>query len=108
MALGDRLQISCYSWWLTPPRRLGTVEEDWHELVIDHGHLLMTMRGLVPSQVESRKVTLVDCSCHRVASLMGRFFQCPSEDVVRATPLSLRTIKCWSINTTRASMLAST
>jgi hypothetical protein len=56
--------ISCFSWWLSPPRRLGAAEEDWHELVIVRGHLSVTVRGLVPSLTESRKVTLVDCSCH--------------------------------------------
>ena len=31
----------------------------------------------MPSAVERRKVTLVDCSCHRVTSLVGRFLWCP-------------------------------
>ena len=42
------------------------------------------------------KATLVDCSCHWATSLVGRFLWCPSEDEVRATPLSHRTTKCWS------------
>jgi hypothetical protein len=37
----------------------------------------MIVRGLVPSPVESRKVTLVDYSCHWVTSLVGRFLRCP-------------------------------
>ena len=49
---------------VVPPRQLGAAEEHWHELVIVRGHLLVIMRGLVPSSMESRKVTLVDCSCH--------------------------------------------
>ena len=35
------------------------------------------VRGFVPSPVEHRKVTLVDCSCHWVISLVGRFLRCP-------------------------------
>ena len=35
------------------------------------------VRGLVPSPAESRKVTLVDCSCYWVTSLVGRFLRCP-------------------------------
>jgi hypothetical protein len=69
--------ISCFSWWLPPPRRLGAAEEDWHELVIVRGHLSVIVRGLVPSLAESRKVTLVDCSWHWVTSLVGRFLRCP-------------------------------
>ena len=69
--------------------------ELWHELVIVRGHLPVIVRGLIPSSTESRKVTLVDFSCHRVTSLVGRFLRCPSEDEVRATPLSRRTTKCW-------------
>ena len=42
----------------------GAAEEHWHELVIVRGHLSVIVRGLVPSPAESRKVTLVDCSCH--------------------------------------------
>jgi len=42
------------------------------------------------------KATLVDCSCHWATSLVGRFLCCPSEDEVRATPLSHRSTKCWS------------
>ena len=42
------------------------------------------------------KATLVDCSCHWATSLVGGFLWCPSEDEVRATPLSHRTTKCWS------------
>jgi hypothetical protein len=67
-----------YSWWLPPPRWLGATEEHWHELVIVRGHLPMIVRGLVPSPAESRKVTLVDCSCHQVTSLVGRFLRRPS------------------------------
>ena len=89
------LRFSCYSWWLPPPRRLGAAEEHWHELVIVRGHLPW-LRGFVPSLVESRKVTLVDCLCHWVTSLVGRFLWCPSEDEVRATPRSRQTTKCWS------------
>ena len=35
------------------------------------------VRGFVPSPMERRKVTLVDCSCHWVTSLVGRFLRCP-------------------------------
>jgi len=49
---------------LPPPKRLGAAEELWHELVIVRGHLPVIVRGLVPSPTESRKVTLVKCSCH--------------------------------------------
>jgi len=52
--------------------------------------------GVLPSPTESRKVTLVNCPCHWVTSLVGRFLQCPSEDEVCATPLSRWTTKCWS------------
>ena len=38
---------------------------------------LVIVRGFVPSPAERRKVTLVDCSCHWVTSLVGRFLQCP-------------------------------
>ena len=101
------LWISCYSWWLSPPRRLGAVEEHWHELVIVRGHLLMIVSGLVPSPVESRNVTLVNCLCHWVTSLVSRFLRlrCPNEDEVHATPLSHWTTKCWS---TQQELLVST
>jgi len=89
------LRFSCY-WWLPPPRRLGAAEEHWHELVIVRGHLPVIVRGLVPFPTESRKVTLVNCSCHWLTSLVGRFLRCPSEDEVCATPLSRRITKCWS------------
>ena len=56
--------FACYSWWLPPPRRLGAAVEDWHELVIVCGHIPVIVRGLMPSPVERKKVTLVDCSCH--------------------------------------------
>ena len=35
------------------------------------------VRGVVPSPAECRKVTLVNCSCHWVTSLVGRFLRCP-------------------------------
>jgi hypothetical protein len=35
------------------------------------------VRGLVPSLAVRRKVTLVDCLCHWVTSLVGRFLRCP-------------------------------
>ena len=35
------------------------------------------VRGVVPSPVECRKVTLVNCSCHWVILLVSWFFQCP-------------------------------
>jgi TPP-dependent trihydroxycyclohexane-1,2-dione (THcHDO) dehydratase len=70
--------FSCYSWCLSTSRQPRVAEEHWHELVIVSGHLLMIVRGLVTSLVESQKVTLVDCSYHRVTSLMGRFLRCPS------------------------------
>jgi len=90
------LQFSCYSWWSPPPRQLGATEEDWYELVIVCGHLLVIVRGFVPSPAESQSVTPVDHSCHWATSLVGRFLWCPSEDEVRATPLSHRTTKCCS------------
>ena len=58
--------------------RLGAAEEAWHELVIVRGHLPVIVRGLVPFPAESQKVTLVDCPCHWVTSLVGRFLRCPS------------------------------
>jgi len=90
------LRWSCYSWWLPPPRWLEATEEHWHEQVIVCGHLPLIVRGLVPSPTESWKVTLVDCSCHWVTSLVGRFLLCPSEDEVRVMPLSHWTTKYWS------------
>jgi len=90
------LWISCYSWWLLLPRRLGAAEEHWYELVIVRGHLPVIVKGLVPFPVESQNVTLVNCSCHWVTSLVGRFLRCPIEDEVRATSLSHRTTKWWS------------
>jgi len=100
------LRFSCYSWWLPSPRWLGAVDEYWHELTIVRGHLPVIVTGLVlPGG--SRKITLVKCSCHWVTSLVGRFLRCPSEDEVRATPLSRRTTKCWSTQRER-SMPAST
>jgi hypothetical protein len=89
------LWISCCSWWLPPPRRLGAVDEHWHELVNVHGHLLMIVRGLIPSPAERQKVTLVDCSCHWVTSLVGRFLRC--QVLARCViPITRRTTKCWS------------
>ena len=35
------------------------------------------VRGFVPSPTECRKVTLLDCLCHWVTSLVGRFLRCP-------------------------------
>ena len=103
------LWISCYSWCLPPPRWLEAAEELWHKLVIVHGWLpstrvgdcfwpaLVIVRGLAPSPAKSQKVALVDCSCHWVTSLVGRFLRCPNcVDEVCATPLSRRTTKCWS------------
>ena len=90
------LRFSCYSWWLPPPRQLGAAEEHWQELVIVRGYLPVIVRSIVPSPTKSQKVTLVDCSCHWVTSLVGRFLRSPSEDEVHATPLSHRTTKCWS------------
>ena len=52
----------------------------------------MIMRGVVPSLVECRKVTLVNCSCHWVTSLVVS----NRVDEVCETPLSRRTTKCWS------------
>ena len=91
-----RLRFSCYSWWLPPHRWLGAAKEHWHELVIVCGHLPVIVRGHVPSPAESQKITLVDCSCHWVTSLVDQFLRCPSEDEVRATHLTRRTTKCWS------------
>ena len=87
------LWISYYSWWLPPPRWLGAAEELWHEFVIVRGHLPVIVRGLVPSPAESRKITLVDCSCHWVTSLVGRFLwrQVLARCVI---PISCRTTKC--------------
>jgi len=52
--------------------------------------------GFCTFPAESRKVTLVDCSCHWPTSFVHRFLRYPIEDEVRATPLSRRTTKCWS------------
>jgi hypothetical protein len=49
------LRDSCYFWWLPPPRWLGAAEELWQELVIILGHLLVIVRGLVPSPMERQK-----------------------------------------------------
>jgi hypothetical protein len=70
------LWISCYSWCFPTPRRLGAVEEHWHELVIVRGHLPVIVRGLVPSPAKSQKVTLINCLCHWVTALMGTFLWC--------------------------------
>jgi hypothetical protein len=35
------------------------------------------VRGLVPSLMESQKVTPMNCSCHGVTSLVGWFLWCP-------------------------------
>jgi hypothetical protein len=89
------LRISCYSWWLPPPRRLRAMEENRHELVIVRGHVPVIVRDLVPSPAEYRKVTLVDCLCHWVASLVGRFLR--HHLLARyVTLISRRTTKCWS------------
>ena len=47
--------VSCYSWWLLPPRWLEAVEEDWHEMVIVRDHLPVIVRGFVPSSAESQR-----------------------------------------------------
>jgi hypothetical protein len=54
---------------LTPSRRLPFLQRStrdtwgWSHTGI-YGHLPVIVRGLVPSPVERRKVTLVDCLCH--------------------------------------------
>ena len=65
----------------------------------------MIVRGFVPSPVERRKVTLVDCSCHWVTSLVGRFLRCPIvwmrfvQHLLAAEPPSVgqhnRDVACW-------------
>jgi hypothetical protein len=89
------LRISCYSWCLPTPKWLGATEEHWHELVIVRGHLPVIARGLVPSPMKSWKVTLVNCSCHWVTSLVGRFLR--RQVLARwVIPISHRIVKCWS------------
>jgi hypothetical protein len=53
------------------------------------------MRGLAPSPANSRKVALVNCSCHWVTSLVGRFLQCLLWWARCVIPISHRTTKCW-------------
>ena len=65
----------------------------------------MIVRGLVPSPAERRKVTLVDCSCHWVTSLVGWFLWCPivwtrfMQHLLAAKPKSVGRhngdIACW-------------
>jgi hypothetical protein len=65
------LRVSCYSWWLPPPRLLGAAEELWHELVIIRGHSrlwLWGVLGLIPRWSTKRHssgmlVTCVPSSC---------------------------------------------
>ena len=102
------------SWWLPPPRWLGAAEEDWHELVIIRGHLWW-LRGFVPSPAERWKVTLVDCSCHWVTSLVGRFLR--RHLLARCViPISRQTTKwlstqrglaCWQAREPREKILVS-
>jgi len=54
------------------------------------------VRGTVLTPRGSQRATLLDHVCHWATSLVGRFLRCPSEDEVHHTPLSRRTIKCWS------------
>jgi hypothetical protein len=57
--------ISCYSWWLPPPRWLGAAVEVRHVLVIVRGWLRwLSCEGFLWFPVERRIPTLVDCSCH--------------------------------------------
>ena len=77
----------CGGWWLSP------------------APIVLIVRGLVPSPMEHRKVTLVDCSCHWVTSLMGRFLRCPIvwtrfvQHLLATEPSSVgrhnRDIACW-------------
>jgi hypothetical protein len=53
------------------------------------------VRGLVPSPAESQKITLVDCLCHWVNSLVDRLLR--HQVLARCViPISRRTTKCWS------------
>jgi hypothetical protein len=85
------LRSSCYSWWLPPPRQLGAAKELRHVLVIVRGRLRWLW---VP--VKSCKVALVNCSCHWVTSLVGRFLQRPLWWARCVIPISHQTTKCWS------------
>jgi hypothetical protein len=58
------LRVSCFSWWLPPPRRLGAAEELWQELVIVLGHLPVIVRGSYAFPGGAPKATLVDFMCH--------------------------------------------
>jgi hypothetical protein len=71
------LWISCFSWWLPPPRWLWAAEL-WQELVIVLGHLPVIVRGSYAFLGGAPKATPVDCSCHWATSLVGWFLQCPS------------------------------
>ena len=53
------------------------LEDHWAELVIVFGSDRLIVRGVVPFPAKSQKVTLVNCSCHWVTSLVGRFLRCP-------------------------------
>ena len=54
------------------------------------------VRGLTPSPVESHKVALVNCSCHWVTSLMGRFLWHLLWWTRCVIPISCQTTECWS------------
>jgi hypothetical protein len=92
------LWISCFSWWLLPPRCLGEAEELWQEFVIVLGHLPTIVRGSCPFPDREPKATLVDCACHWATLLAGRFLRCPSvwtrfvQHLLAAEPAT----KCWS------------
>jgi hypothetical protein len=63
------LRSSYYSWWLPPPRRLGTARRLWQELVIVLGHLRWSYDRCCAFPSGAPKATLVDCSCHWATSL---------------------------------------
>jgi hypothetical protein len=46
----------------------------WWLFMADSGDLV---RGIAPSLAKHRKVALVNCLCHWVTSLVGRFLRCP-------------------------------
>jgi hypothetical protein len=80
-------------------RHLDSLEQRWRSctywwlFVAGSGDLV---RGLVPSPAKSRKVTLVDCSCHWVTSLVGRFFAVSNcVDEVCVTALNRRPSVSW-------------
>ena len=89
--------FTCYSWWLPPPRWLGAASIIERRLVIvsgsDRGDYegSSAFSGREPKDNSSGLlVSLSYLTCEYVLMVSN------CVDEVRATPLSRRTIKCWS------------